>query len=97
MSTLKVASIRDLSGIGGFSLASGNITANGNLTVSNIVINGTMSGSSNQIVPSVSGQSGKFLTNNGTSMTWTDVSSQNIYSLQTWTCLLYTSPSPRDS
>ena len=85
MSTLKVASIRDLSGIGGFSLASGNITANGNLTVSNITINGTMSGSSSQIVPSVSGQSGKFLTTNGSTMSWTDVSSENISSLQVWT------------
>ena len=65
MSTLKVASIRDLSGIGGFTLASGNITANGTLTCGGITINGTISGSSAQIVPSVSGQSGKFLTTNG--------------------------------
>ena len=85
MSTLKVASIRDLSGIGGFTLASGNITANGTLTVSNLTINGTMSGSSGQIVPSVSGQSGKFLTTNGSSMSWTSVSSENIQSMQVWT------------
>ena len=84
MSTLKVASIRDLSGIGGFTLASGNITANGTLTVSNITINGTISGSSSQIVPSVSGQAGKFLTTNGSSMSWTDVSSENISSLQVY-------------
>ena len=85
MSTLKVASIRDLSGIGGFTLASGNITANGTLTCSNLTVNGTMSGSSGQIVPSVSGQSGKFLTNNGSSMSWTSVSSENIYNMQVWT------------
>ena len=85
MSTLKVASIRDLSGIGGFSLASGNITANGALTVSNITINGTMSGSSSQIVPSVSGQSGKFLSNDGSSMQWAAGGGENIQSLQVWT------------
>ena len=85
MSTLKVASIRDLSGIGGFTLASGNITANGTLTCSGITINGTISGSSAQIVPSVSGQSGKFLTTNGSSMSWTDVSSENIHSMNVYT------------
>ena len=85
MSTLKVASIRDLSGIGGFTLASGNITANGTLTCGGITINGTISGSSAQIVPSVSGQSGKFLTTNGSSMSWTDVSSENIHSMNVYT------------
>ena len=85
MSTLKVASIRDLSGIGGFTLASGNITANGTLTCSGITINGNITGSSAQIVPSVSGQSGKFLTNNGSSMSWTSVSSENINSMNVYT------------
>jgi len=55
MSTLKVASVKDLAGQGGFSFSSGSITANGTLTVSNIQINGTISGSSGQIIPSQRG------------------------------------------
>lgn len=74
MSTLKVSSIRDLSGSGGLNLSSGSITVNGTLTVSNITINGTISGSSSQVIPSVSGQSGKYLSTNGTSMSWASVS-----------------------
>ena len=70
MSTLKVASVKDLAGQGGFSFSSGSITANGTLTVSNININGTISGSSGQIIPSQSGQSGKYLTNDGTDSSW---------------------------
>ena len=70
MSTLKVTSIRDLSGSGGLNLSSGSITVNGTLTVSNININGTIAGSSSQVIPSVSGQSGKFLTTNGSTMSW---------------------------
>jgi len=73
MSTLKVSSIRDLSGSGGLNLSSGSITVNGTLTVSNIVINGTISGSSSQVIPSLSGQSGKFLSTNGTSMSWATI------------------------
>ena len=73
MSTLKVSSIRDLSGSGGLNLSSGSITVNGTLTVSNITINGTISGSSSQVIPSVSGQSGKFLSTNGTSMSWATI------------------------
>ncbi len=74
MSTLKVSSIRDLSGSGGLNLSSGSITVNGTLTVSNITINGTISGSSSQVIPSVSGQAGKYLSTNGTSMSWASVS-----------------------
>ena len=70
MSTLKVASVKDLAGQGGFSFSSGSITANGTLTVTNLQINGTISGSSGQIIPSQSGQSGKFLTTDGTNMSW---------------------------
>ena len=75
MSTLKVSSIRDLSGSGGLNLSSGSITVNGTLTVSNIVINGTIGGSSSQVIPSVSGQSGKYLSTNGTTMSWATVTS----------------------
>ena len=70
MSTLKVSAIRDLSGSGGLDLSSGSITVNGTLTVSIININGSISGSSSQVFPSVSGQSGKFLSTNGSSMSW---------------------------
>ena len=75
MSTLKVTSIRDLSGSGGLNLSSGSITVNGTLTVSNININGTIAGSSSQVIPSVSGQSGKFLTTNGSTMSWGTIES----------------------
>ena len=75
MSTLKVSSIRDLSGSGGLNLSSGSITVNGTLTVSNIVINGSIGGSSSQVIPSVSGQSGKYLSTNGTTMSWATVTS----------------------
>ena len=75
MSTLKVSSIRDLSGSGGLDLSSGSITVNGTLTVSNISINGTISGSSAQVIPSVSGQSGKYLSTDGSSMSWATVQS----------------------
>ena len=75
MSTLKVSSIRDLSGSGGLNLSSGSITVNGTLTVGNIVINGTISGSSAQVIPSVSGQSGKFLSTNGSTMSWATIQS----------------------
>lgn len=75
MSTLKVSSIRDLSGSGGLNLSSGSITVNGTLTVSNININGTISGSSAQVIPSVSGQSGKYLSTNGSTMSWASIPS----------------------
>ena len=70
MSTLKVASVKDLAGQGGFSFSRGSITANGTLTVSNLQINGNITGSSGQIVPSQSGQSGKYLTTDGTNLSW---------------------------
>ena len=73
MSTLKVSSIRDLSGSGGLNLSSGSITVNGTLTVSNININGTIAGSSAQVIPTVSGQSGKFLSTNGSTMSWATI------------------------
>jgi hypothetical protein len=73
MSTLKVATIKDLANTGGFSLNSGTITANGTLTVSNLVINGTISGSNKQYLPTQSGNSGKFLTTDGSSTSWASI------------------------
>ena len=74
MSVLKVSSVKDLAGIGGFTLSSGTITVNGTLKVTNININGTIGGSSNYTIPNMSGQSGKVLTTNGTNLSWTTVS-----------------------
>ena len=86
MSVLKVNQIRDIAGIGGFNLSSGSITAVGTLKVGNIVINGNISGSSNYVVPSQSGQSGKYLTTNGTNLSWGNVSSTaGFRSMQVWT------------
>ena len=46
MAQLNVNAIKDLGGIGGFTLSSGGLTANGTLTVSNLTVDGTISGSS---------------------------------------------------
>ena len=86
MSVLKVSEVRDLAGIGGFNFSSGSITALGTLKVNNLNINGTISGSSSYNIPSISGQSGKFLTTNGSSLSWTTVSGTSGFrSMQVWT------------
>ena len=86
MAQLKLGAIKDLGGIGGFTLTSGGVTANGTLTVNDLVIDGTMGGSSSFVLPNPSGQSGRFVTNNGPSMSWGDVNlSTGIRSMQVWT------------
>jgi hypothetical protein len=86
MSVLKVSEVRDLAGIGGFNLSSGSITALGTLKVNNLNINGSITGSSNYNIPDFSGQSGNFLTTNGTTMSWTAVSTTSGFrSMQVWT------------
>jgi len=86
MAQLKLGAIKDLGGIGGFTLSSGGVTANGTLTVNDLVIDGTVGGSSSFVLPNPSGQSGKFVTNNGSSMSWGDVNlSTGIRSMQVWT------------
>ena len=86
MAQLKLGAIKDLGGIGGFTLTSGGVTANGTLTVNDLVIDGTVGGSSSFVLPNPSGQSGKFVTNNGSSMSWGDVNlSTGIRSMQVWT------------
>ena len=86
MAQLKLGAIKDLGGIGGFTLSSGGVTANGTLTVNDLVIDGTMGGSSSFVLPNPSGQSGRFVTNNGSSMSWGDVNlSTGIRSMQVWT------------
>jgi len=86
MAQLTVNAVKDLGGIGGFTLSSSGLTANGTLTVSNLDISGTLAGSSNYIVPNPSGNVGKFLTNNGSTLTWGDLSgSSGVRSMQVWT------------
>jgi len=86
MAQLKLGAIKDLGGIGGFTLTSGGVTANGTLTVNDLVIDGTMGGSSSFVLPNPSGQSGRFVTNNGSTMSWGDVNlSTGIRSMQVWT------------
>ena len=86
MAQLKLGAIKDLGGIGGFTLTSGGVTANGTLTVNDLVIDGTMGGSSSFVLPNPSGQSGRFVTNNGSSLSWGDVNlSTGIRSMQVWT------------
>jgi len=84
MSVLKVTNVSDPAGVGGFTLASGTITANGTLTVTDININGTISGSSNYIIPAF--VSGRYLSNNGTNLEWIEVSQTSGFrSMQVWT------------
>ena len=72
MSVLKVTTVTDLAGLGGFTLSSGSIVANGTLKVSNININGNITGTSSYNVPSFSGQSGRFLSTDGSSLIWSN-------------------------
>ena len=91
MSVLKVNHVSDIAGLGGFTFASGSITCNGTLKVGNISINGSISGSSSYIIPSMSGQSGRFLSNNGSSLTWSSTivaggaGTAGFRSMQVWT------------
>ena len=86
MAQLKLGAIKDLGGIGGFTLTSGGVTANGTLTVNDLVIDGNVGGSSSFVLPNPSGQSGNFVTNNGSSMSWGAVNLQSgIRSMQVWT------------
>ena len=86
MSVLKVTTVQDPSGVGGFTLNSGSITANGELKVTNLNINGSISGSSQYVIPSFSGQSGSYLSTNGSNLQWASVSATGGFrSMQVWT------------
>jgi hypothetical protein len=86
MSTLKVASVRDLGGVGGFTFSSGAITANGTLTVNNLVVNGNITGNNKQFLPPQSGNAGSILSTDGTNPQWiTRPSNDNITSMQVFT------------
>ena len=86
MAQLNVNAIKDLGGIGGFTLSSGGLTANGTLTVNNLTVDGTIAGSSQYLIPNPSSYQGKFLTTNGSSLQWGELSSAaGVRSMQVWT------------
>ena len=86
MAQLNLGAIKDVGGIGGFTFSSGGITANGTLTVNDIEISGTLAGSSQYILPNPSGQTDNFISTNGSSMTWGQLSSASgVRSMQVWT------------
>ena len=86
MAQLNLGAIKDVGGIGGFTFSSGGITANGTLTVTDIEINGTLAGSSQYILPNPSGQTDNFISTNGSSLTWGQLSSASgVRSMQVWT------------
>lgn len=86
MAQLNVGAIKDLGGVGGFTFASGGITANGTLTVTDIVVDGTISGSSAYLIPNPSGNTNKFLSTNGSNLTWGEISTAaGVRSMQVWT------------
>ena len=86
MAQLNVGAVKDLGGVGGFTFASGGITANGTLTVTDIVVDGTISGSSGYLIPNPSGNTNKFLSTNGSNLTWGEISTASgVRSMQVWT------------
>jgi len=86
MAQLNVGAIKDLGGVGGFTFASGGITANGTLTVTDIVVDGNIAGSSAYLIPNPSGNTNKFLSNNGSNLTWGEISTAaGVRSMQVWT------------
>ena len=86
MAQLNLGAIKDLGGVGGFTFASGGITANGNLIVTDIVVDGAISGSSSYLIPNPSGETDKFLKNSGGSMQWGEIATASgVRSMQVWT------------
>ena len=91
MSVLKVTGVTDLAGLGGFTLSSGSIVANGTLRVNNININGNITGSSTYNIPTIDGSvNGRFLSTDGTNLEWaTEFQSggggAGFRSMQVWT------------
>ena len=88
MSVLKVTTVQDPSGVGGFTLNSGSITANGELKVTNLNINGSISGSSTYVIPNFgpSSEWGKYLSTDGNNLQWAAVSATGGFrSMQVWT------------
>ena len=86
MAQLRVGAVKDLSNIGGFTFSSGGTTANGSLTVTNLEVTGSITGSSNFLIPNPSGNAGRYLTTNGSSMSYGTVNtSSGVRSMQVWT------------
>ena len=86
MAQLNVGAIKDLGGIGGFTLSSGGVTANGTLNVTNLKVDGNISGSSAYLIPNPSGNTDKMLSTDGSNLTWAAVSTNaGVRSMQVWT------------
>ena len=86
MAQLNIGAIKDLGGIGGFTFTSGGITCNGTLNVTNIMIDGTIAGSSAFILPNPSGHADEYISNNGSNLTWGNLSTASgVRSMQVWT------------
>ena len=86
MAQLNVGAIKDLGGVGGFTFASGGITANGTLTVTDIVVDGNIAGSSAYLIPNPSGNTNKFLSTDGSNLTWGEINTTaGVRSMQVWT------------
>jgi hypothetical protein len=86
MSQIKIASIRDLTDVSGFSFSGGGITTVGTLTVSNVIINGQIQGRSAYVIPAQAGNSGSFLQSTGSGLQWAAISAATgIRSMQVWT------------
>ena len=86
MAQLNIGAIKDLGGIGGFTFTSGGITCNGTLNVTNIMIDGTIAGSSAFILPNPSGHAEEYISNNGSNLTWGNLSTASgVRSMQVWT------------
>ena len=86
MAQLNLGAIKDLGGVGGFTFASGGITANGSLTVTDIDISGTIAGSSGYVLPNPSGNTDSYISNNGSALTWGSISvASGVRSMQVWT------------
>lgn len=85
MSTIRVTNLRDVNGNNGIVLNSGAVSVPGTLavtgastftgtaTVGNLVVNGTISGTSNQYLPTQTGNSGRYLTTDGSSASWAEL------------------------
>jgi len=78
MALLRVASVKDLNNTGGFTLSGGAISATNPLTVTNLIINGQVTGTnlgkSGGLLPPLSGNAGRYLTTDGTTASWAQVS-----------------------
>mgnify|MGYP003327858531 CR=1 FL=1 len=85
MSTIKVTTVADYTGLGAFTLSGGAISTTGRLILSNITVNGTISGTAanTRLLPSQTGNSGKIMYTDGSTPSWLSFTNNgNIASMQ---------------